>query len=773
MKNIIYRKDFKNILEQINEYDKKLIHDYENFKKPVKKKGYLIKKKSLDELKDKLKYNSIKKYIFTDQFAKYFCSIKYEKISLDYINVEIFNSFKELMKNLKGNNEYIIVNNQIANILSNEFNEDEALINYEINSKNLILYLKSKEKLSFKHNLNIININSFCEIYIGIENLYDSILEYYNFEKLIIKELKDDNKQNIEEGYLIDENCFDEWKKYSNYDKIKKNVILEFDDLSDNNMDKIKDYIDNKFTKNKVKIKTLSVNDSNSLINILKNKTLILISEKFVLSLISSDFKQINNKIRFSLNNKNITFYFDNSNFENDKYIIPSYNNIISLNMKIIFNNINSLIKIYFFQKKIKKMLKKEHGQIDNIKLIDKKYIQKIKELYNYDNLIDFIKDLEINNINEDNDNYYLLNEIPESYFDDIYNKFYLNNDYNNNELNKKNLYHLEKKMLNKNIFYLDNFELIDLTIFDNLICPFKDKISKDATFFSEKNNLLIKYQIEKSVNTYCVGYFNKDNSFTSKYLILSINNIIDNSKILERKGINYLLNNLKTNKYGYYDIYDIIGYCFDVQSKSEKVLNIIELDDLDENINNNNENKNELSSSIKEESINYNKNENELSSSIKEENVNHNENQKELPSLIKEEILKIIYIYLFNYDLKNNIMSTDKIITNKCYIINKEWISTYKKYYLYDELSNYLNSNNYIEKLNLQKNEDGNIFKKKNKIIIYNDIKEKSKFFNLYYQKDIKQIDKNLLELKKIKIENLTYINEFIILNKKLYTVF
>ena len=290
MKNIIYRKDFKYILEQINEYDKKLAHDYENFKKPAKKKGYLIKKKALDELKDKLKYNSIKKYISSDQFAKYFCSIKYDKISLDYSNVGIFNSFKELMKSLKENNEYLIVNNQIANILSNDFNEDEALIHYEINSKNLILYLNSKQKLSFKHNFNIININSFCEIYIGIENLCDSIFEYYNFQKLIIKELKDDDKQNIEEeGYLIDENCFDEWKKYSNYDEIKKNVNLDFDELNDSNMDKIKEYVDNKFNKNKIKIKTLSFKDSSSFINILKNKTLILISEKFVLSLISSD----------------------------------------------------------------------------------------------------------------------------------------------------------------------------------------------------------------------------------------------------------------------------------------------------------------------------------------------------------------------------------------------------------------------------------------------------------------------------------------------------
>ena len=733
MKNTIFRKDFKTILEFLYKCDNGLSNDSKKSKKTIKT-GYLIKKKILDELKDKLKYNYLKKYITSEQFGKFFCEIKFNKITTEYINAEIFNTKREFIENLCENNSYILVNYQIPKLLYNDYNGDKSQINYEINSQYLILYLNTKEKIYFKNDSNLININSLCSMDITVENIYESIIEYYKFEKLIIKQLKEDNGQNINKGYLIDENCFNEWKIYSNYDYIKNNFLSleDLDDLNDKNADKIKEFINNEIVK--FKIRTLSFKDSNSLITSLKNKNLLLISESFFLSLLNSNFKQTNNAINYSLKNMQITLHF-----KKEKFNIASYNNIISLNIKIYFKMINNLINFYMFHKKIKKMLEKNNNEkftINNIKLIDKKFIQNIKEKYNYNNLIEIFKDLEINENNENNennDNYKLLSKIPESYFDDINNKFYLNDDYKNNKLINSNSYYLEiKKLINKNISYLDNFELINDKIFNNIICSNKEKIPKYISCFIEKGNLLIKYQIENNITTYCFGYFNKENSFELKYLISLFNELENYEKILSNKGINSILNRIKNNEYGYYDINNTIGYLYDFQINKQNIYN--KRKDSDVNIN--------------------------------------NFEKKELSPLIKEEILTIIKIYLFNYDLKKNILSIKNILRNKCYIINKDWISTYKKYYLYDELSNYLNYNNYIEKLNLQKDEKGNIYNEKNTSFIYNDIKEKSNFFNIYHQKDNKLIDKNLLELKKQRIENkdIYFNNDFIIINKELY---
>ena len=80
---------------------------------------------------------------------------------------------------------------------------------------------------------------------------------------------------------------------------------------------------------------------------------------------------------------------------------------------------------------------------------------------------------------------------------------------------------------------------------------------------------------------------------------------------------------------------------------------------------------------------------------------IREEQSDKDLPKEIKEEIFTIIKIYLFNRDLKTNVdISMQKansdnyekyIYKDKCYLINREWMSQYQKYYLYDELFNIL----------------------------------------------------------------------------------
>ena len=81
---------------------------------------------------------------------------------------------------------------------------------------------------------------------------------------------------------------------------------------------------------------------------------------------------------------------------------------------------------------------------------------------------------------------------------------------------------------------------------------------------------------------------------------------------------------------------------------------------------------------------------------------IKEEKSDSELSQEIKDEIFIVIKIYLFNLDLKKYVdyslshagyTNYSKYIQKgKCYIINKEWMSEYKKYYLYEELQKYIN---------------------------------------------------------------------------------
>ena len=91
---------------------------------------------------------------------------------------------------------------------------------------------------------------------------------------------------------------------------------------------------------------------------------------------------------------------------------------------------------------------------------------------------------------------------------------------------------------------------------------------------------------------------------------------------------------------------------------------------------------------------------------------IREEKSDKDLPKEIKEEIFTIIKIFLFNRDLKMNVdismkMANSKnyekyIYKDKCYLINKEWMYQYQKYYLYDELFNYLEKKEIKERLEI-----------------------------------------------------------------------
>ena len=160
-----------------------------------------------------------------------------------------------------------------------------------------------------------------------------------------------------------------------------------------------------------------------------------------------------------------------------------------------------------------------------------------------------------------------------------------------------------------------------------------------------------------------------------------------------------------------------------------------------------------------------------------------------DLSQEIKEEIFIIIKIYLFILDLKKYIdYSTSHagytnynkyIHKGKCYLINKEWMSEYKKYYLYDELYNYLEKEEMKKKLDLHHfNKSCYNESEQNIIKIYEEINNNAEFFKKYFNKVPKKIDKKLLDIKEVNSgikdkdnKEIKYYDEFVLLNSELKT--
>ena len=237
--------------------------------------------------------------------------------------------------------------------------------------------------------------------------IYDDINTYYNFEKKFLKELKKNQNSSINLDYLISKTWIDNWKKYTNYDKIKENY-LEKNETSHEIINKLI-YYKEKYNYNYKDLNSIEVfnfDDIEDLFNFLKTDSLIIISYSFIHS-----FESINsryNQIIYSLNENKI-----NIQLQNQTFTFISNNNILSLdsNNKSIFDN-----------------------------YIIEKYLSYPNKLYNEFSLLNnCIKNKIIfgnssNIYNSDENNYYLINK---NYINELLSFFQWNelfNILNNNE---------------------------------------------------------------------------------------------------------------------------------------------------------------------------------------------------------------------------------------------------------------------------------------------------------------------------------------------------
>ena len=273
----------------------------------------------------------------------------------------------------------------------------------------------------------------------------------------------------------------------------------------------------------------------------IKTDILILINEKF-LGLFEKNLEyQEKYKIKFKIESHKFIFELKN----HDKKSLCSIKNILPIENNKCFRIANNIIELYIFQEQLKLRINK--GKIDkkeNLILIDTKYLSHIKNKYSYNKICDSIKDKGIikeyvNHLNtiKKNDEY-ILNDIligfNWEFFSDIYNV-------NINEIEEN--YELETKEIkldnNINIKYFDNFELLDINIFNKLKIKeeIKNKISTTINeYYIDEKQILIKYENQDKY-IYMIGNIKDNNIFASEYYIeikdpLGLKTFLSNNKI-------------------------------------------------------------------------------------------------------------------------------------------------------------------------------------------------------------------------------------------------
>ena len=370
--------DIKNELNEFLSYNKAIFSyedDIEEFNKDddknidsnKKRNGYLIEWKVFEELKNNLNHKKLKKkdIIKKDECRKYFDKNKFNKIKK--IKPFEIKSYQYFINILLNKNEYIIITDNLFDIICEKQFKYQSNVIYSINKSKIIIYFEDDQKLIisnlYKNKIYdyTLSIKEAEKKSLGkFENILDSMIIYNKFEKKFINELKNAKPSsslgnNSQCNYLIDKKWFDEWIYFSDYKNIKD---IYFQNNLDLNKDqKIKQEIINiliehqeeyKNTYKLNKFKILEFKNKEDIESYLKYNSFVIIDSIFKIKFSNESkmFKNIDilkNKITIDINNKN-------------KVTFDSENNIIIKNEYNYLKELRQLIRIFCFQEELQNL---------------------------------------------------------------------------------------------------------------------------------------------------------------------------------------------------------------------------------------------------------------------------------------------------------------------------------------------------------------------------------------------------------------------------------
>ena len=174
------------------------MYEDSNYKTKEKYKGYLIRLKEYENIKEKIGYGKDVQNMNQNNF-NYISLLNAKQIE--------YKTYSYLLNMISIKNEYIIINEELWKILSKKEEKDQDPIEFMINNNIITVYLDDNKYLNFKHPKNdkIILKESLLEKdkldytnYNIIFPFYNSIEKYYNFEKEFLKDLRESNSKQKE-----------------------------------------------------------------------------------------------------------------------------------------------------------------------------------------------------------------------------------------------------------------------------------------------------------------------------------------------------------------------------------------------------------------------------------------------------------------------------------------------------------------------------------------------------------------------------------------------
>jgi len=372
-----YKVDRKYIYSCLSE-----IHKFEKFISKINKtdstdykseEGYLIKYEDYETIKSQIHYKDIlfegnKNISFSREvFQEYVIKYKIKDEFIKAIPIKI-NEPKELINLIQNNNKYLLIRKKLGDLICQKDQFYNYIYQYFINNMNMKFF-----DITFERNNNIIDENSYIFGNEKIANLVDSLIKYYNFEK------KFDDIYNLSkdgEGYLVDINWIEEWKKLCNYEEFKKEIKKPKYEL------KKKLYFYQKNTKIQNDLPKLKPINFNDIIINFENNSLVLINTNFYNIFINNNTNS-ENKIKYQKCYEHISIIFQKKHMD----LISKNNIILDKNSA----SIQILIKIYNFQEKIQK-IENYNNILNKIGIVDKIWIQNFKNEFQYEKICHEIK---------------------------------------------------------------------------------------------------------------------------------------------------------------------------------------------------------------------------------------------------------------------------------------------------------------------------------------------------------------------------------------------
>ena len=557
------------------------------------------------------------------------------------------------------------------------------------NPKGIFIHIQPND-LVVENSYNQINYRYSTSVYVLCKN---SFVDCPNFDinNLINDdyELTQAQKANLQKSEIKLNYTFDEIMEL-------KNNNIDFYLVSPSKIKKILLKIDIEVTN--LFISDVFLLEENERKYIYFSKETKFISIKFQESYTQKMINQIfvNNQINTSKTNfMEIPHLFRQNNNNN-------YNNYDSLNEQKKSKIIQSLILIYVNEKEIKRLYTEGTYDLKNYYLINKSWIDKFKEIFNYNEICNIPDIKSINNINEclqKIQNLESLNEIK-----NISNKIYLDNI----SLINVNLSPIYKSTGEYNEYYYPSkFIIINKFLFDLIKQFTNESINSEYEINFGKSSLYIRLKNQDKI-IYIYNY--KNNLFN----LLGIISLIENywkkyiyDPYLSKYTFNsYLVNNnimlnaIKQKQNLYTKNNDFLGYIYlicswdenterqgrfdrgqinyrkkaDPRSAVPKEVNNIKTDLVYDFINVNN---------LK--TIKYNNPQNQF-------NICNNNNSNNYDSLNEQKKSKIIQslilIYANEKEIKRLYAEGTYDLKNY-YLINKSWIDKFKEIFNYNEICN------------------------------------------------------------------------------------